>query len=178
MRSQLVRHDDSRCEALLLEKLAHQLQGRRFVTSALHEDVENLALAVHGAPEIHPLAGKPHHHLVQMPMGCWFWPTLPEAAADGRPELQHPPADALVGHVESSLRQQVLDVPVAQREPDVQPHRVLDDDGRELVTRIRDRRHRYRLRGLTSPDHPSRDNARVSTQVAPAQRYSADGPNY
>jgi hypothetical protein len=39
VRSQLVRRDDSRCDALLLEKLAHQLQGRRFVTSALHDDV-------------------------------------------------------------------------------------------------------------------------------------------
>src|SRR5882762_714482 len=87
IRSQLVGHDDSRCKALLLEKLAHQLQGRRFVASALHDDVEDLSLAVHGAPEIHPLAGNPHHLLVQMPMGCWFWPTLSKARAMAGPNF-------------------------------------------------------------------------------------------
>ena len=67
IRSQLVRHDDSRGEALVLEKVAHQLQRRALVASALHDDVENFALVVDRAPEVHLLATDPDHHLVEMP---------------------------------------------------------------------------------------------------------------
>ena len=56
IRSQLVRLDDSRREALLLEKLAHQRQGRRFVASALRDDVEHLCFVIHRAPEAHHIA--------------------------------------------------------------------------------------------------------------------------
>jgi hypothetical protein len=52
---------------LLLEQLAHQPQRRPTVTSALDQHVENLALVIHGTPQIQPLAGDAHHHLVQVP---------------------------------------------------------------------------------------------------------------
>jgi hypothetical protein len=37
------------------------------VASALNQHVKDLALVVDGPPQIHPLAGDPHHHLVEMP---------------------------------------------------------------------------------------------------------------
>ena len=55
-----------RCKALFLEKLAHQPQRRPAVAPALDQHVEHLAFVIDGTPEIHPLAGDPHHHLVQM----------------------------------------------------------------------------------------------------------------
>jgi hypothetical protein len=45
----------SPCEALLLEKLAHQLQGRRFVAAALRDDVERLFFVIHRAPAVRTL---------------------------------------------------------------------------------------------------------------------------
>jgi hypothetical protein len=33
----------------------------------LDQHVENLALVIHGTPQIQPLAGDAHHHLVQVP---------------------------------------------------------------------------------------------------------------
>jgi hypothetical protein len=39
----------------------------RVVAPALNQHVKDLALVVDGAPQIHPLAGDPHHHLVEMP---------------------------------------------------------------------------------------------------------------
>jgi len=65
--AQLVGDQQFGCEALLLEQLAHQPQRRPSVASALDQHVEDLALMVDGTPEIHPLAGDPHHHLVEMP---------------------------------------------------------------------------------------------------------------
>jgi len=54
-------------ETLLLEQLAHQPQRRPGVAPALNQHVKHLALVVDGAPQIHPLTGDPHHHLVQVP---------------------------------------------------------------------------------------------------------------
>src|SRR5215469_16754510 len=67
VRAQLVGDQQSGREALLLEQLAHQPQRRPTVASALNQHVEDLALVVDGTPQIHPLAGDPHHHLVEVP---------------------------------------------------------------------------------------------------------------
>jgi hypothetical protein len=64
--AQLVGDQQFGCEPLLLEQLAHQPQRRPSVASALNQHVEDLALVVDGAPEIHPLAGDPNHHLVEV----------------------------------------------------------------------------------------------------------------
>ena len=61
--AQLVGDQRLRCEALFLKQLAHELDGCAFIPSALNKHVENLALVVDGAPEIHPLAGDPDDHL-------------------------------------------------------------------------------------------------------------------
>jgi hypothetical protein len=49
------------------EKLAHQSQRRPAIAAALDQHVKDLALVVDGTPEVHPLAGDPNNHLVQMP---------------------------------------------------------------------------------------------------------------
>ena len=92
----------------------HQLPGRRFVPPALHEDLQDLALIVHRAPQVEMLAGDPHHHLVQMPPRGRLGPTQTKAPSDDGSELQHPPADRLVGHIQPPLGKQVLHVAVAQ----------------------------------------------------------------
>jgi hypothetical protein len=64
--AQLVGDQQFGRETLLLEQLAHQPQRRPGVASALDQHVEDLALAVDGPLQIHPLAGDPHHHLVEV----------------------------------------------------------------------------------------------------------------
>jgi hypothetical protein len=66
--SQLVGHEQLRREALLLQQFAHELHGCDLVTSPLHEQVENLALAVHCSPEPKLLGTDHHSHLVEMPL--------------------------------------------------------------------------------------------------------------
>jgi hypothetical protein len=43
----------------------------------------------------------------------------PELVREGRPELQHPPPDCLVGDLDAALGQQVFNVPEAQGEAEV-----------------------------------------------------------
>jgi hypothetical protein len=50
-------------EALFLKELAHQPDCSPLVAPALNQHVENLALVIDGAPQVHPLAGDANDHL-------------------------------------------------------------------------------------------------------------------
>jgi hypothetical protein len=64
---QLVGHNQPGREALLSEKFAHQLRGSPPVSPRLDQDIEDLALVIDGAPQIHSPSSDAHDHLVQMP---------------------------------------------------------------------------------------------------------------
>ena len=82
---------------------------------------------VDGTPQIHPLAGDPHHHLVEMPAVARPKATLAQPARDRGTEFQHPAPHRFVGDVQSTLCEEFLDVAVAQGEAEIKPDRVLDD---------------------------------------------------
>ena len=65
--AQLVGRHPRRREALLAEQLAHQLDGRRPVSTTLDQDLEDLAFVVDGTSQIHVLARDPDDHFVEMP---------------------------------------------------------------------------------------------------------------
>src|SRR5688572_26167922 len=86
------------------------------------------------------------HHLVQVPGVSRPRAQLSQIAGKGRPELQHPPPDRLVRDVETPLRQEFLDVSVAEGEPSVEPDRVSDHLGWEAMTSVGDALHALILR--------------------------------
>jgi hypothetical protein len=57
-----------------------------------------------------------------------------EPSRDHRSEFQHPIPDGFVGDVEATVGQQFLYVAAAEREAQVEPNGVLDDNRREAVT--------------------------------------------
>jgi hypothetical protein len=67
-------------------------------------------------PQIHPLAGDSHHHLIEVPAIARPRTALAEASCDRGTELQHPAPYRFVGDVEPSFGQQFLDIPIAQSE--------------------------------------------------------------
>jgi hypothetical protein len=107
----------------------------------LDQHVENLALIIHGTPQIHPLASDAHHHLVQMPAIARPRAKLAQLSCDRGTEFQHPAPHRFVGDVEPSFGQQFLDIAVAQGEAKIEPDRVLDDVGRGAVTAVAERSH-------------------------------------
>jgi 2-hydroxy-3-oxopropionate reductase len=111
----------------------------------LHQKDLNLALVIHGTPEIHPLAADPNDHLVEMPPGAW--PRAPLAKLPGkcRSELEDPAAHGLVGDNDAALGHEVLDVAIAQSEPNAKPNRVPDNRCRKVVVAIGDAGHRGTL---------------------------------
>ena len=64
-----------------------------------------------------------------------------QVPGDLRAELDRPAADGLVADIDAALSQQLLDVPEAQVEPKIQPHRVADHVRREAVSFERKRSH-------------------------------------
>jgi hypothetical protein len=129
------------CEALLLQQFAHELEGCDLVASPLHEQVENLAPAVHRSPQPELLAADHHGHLVDMPLRGWAGATAAKFSGEQRPELQHPAPYRLVGNVQTALSKEFLNVAIAEREPNIQPHCVPDDRRRKLLTSERDGYH-------------------------------------
>jgi hypothetical protein len=110
--------------------------GRQLVR--LHEDVQDLAPTVDGLPQGHTPTLDRDHHLAQVP-GCGR--SGSQSALVGgkrRPEFENPPADRLIGDVESALGQEFLNISMAQCEPEVEPDSVPDDPRRELVSSIGD----------------------------------------
>jgi hypothetical protein len=99
----------------------------------------NLALVVHRPPQAHALAADLHHHFVEMPASRRLGTGTAKVVSDQRTELQRPAPDRLIADLDTALRQQLLDVAKAQREPEVQPDGMPDHLRREAVALVRNR---------------------------------------
>src|SRR5207249_6075502 len=65
--SKLIGHDGGRSDALLLQKFPHQLERRLAVSPRLNENIQDLAFAVHGTPDVQLFAVDGDEHFVEMP---------------------------------------------------------------------------------------------------------------
>ena len=92
------------------------------------QDLEDLALMIDRAPQVHMPAGDPDDHFVEMPAITRSRTAPSQSPGDRRSEFEHPTANALVGNVEPALGKQLLNIAIAQAEPEVQPDGMLDHD--------------------------------------------------
>src|SRR5215831_15006181 len=153
VRAQLIGDQQFGREALLLEQLAHQPQRRPTVAPTLNQHVEDLAFMVDGSPQKHPLAGDPHHHLIEVPAIARPRAAPAQPSRDHRSKFQNPTPDGFVRDVEPPLGQEFLDVPIAQREAQVDPDRMLDDRWRKAVAAVGDFSHRASLPSAPLPSY-------------------------
>ena len=65
--SELVGHDGGWSDTLLLQEFSHQLERRLAVSSWLNQDVQDLAFAVDGTPDVQLSAVDGDEHFVEMP---------------------------------------------------------------------------------------------------------------
>src|SRR3979411_1678016 len=99
--AQLIGRQQFRRETLFLEELAHQPECRPLVAPALNQHVENLALVIDGAPQVHPFAGYPDHHLVEVPSIAWAWAAPSQLSCYPGPELQNPASHRFIGNLQA-----------------------------------------------------------------------------
>src|SRR5215472_7865469 len=116
---------------------------------------------IDGTPEIHPLAGDPHHHLVQMPSVARPRATPTQLSRDRGTEFQHPVPHRFVGDVETSFGEQFLDATDGAPAPN-NFHKIVHNRlalfGKQSVS-VGHRRHP--LSGKSGDPHPC-----VSTSLA------------
>jgi hypothetical protein len=108
------------------------------VAATLHEQVENLALAVHCSPELERLAADHHGHLVEMPLRSRAGSTAAKLSGKQWAKLQHPASDRLVGDIQPALGEQILDITESEGEANIEPNGVPNDRRSKLVTSERD----------------------------------------
>ena len=65
-----------------------------------------------------------------MPSRVGFGSAFAQVRCDLGSKMVHPAPDGLIGDHDPAFRQQIFDVVEAQREPEIEPDRVLDDLGR------------------------------------------------
>jgi hypothetical protein len=74
------------------------------------------------------------NHLVEMSAWARAWTATSKIAGDQTPELQKPAPDCLIRNVDATLCQQFLDVAKRQREPGIEPNRMLYDHRRKAMS--------------------------------------------
>jgi hypothetical protein len=104
---------------------------------------------------------------VQVPEAARPAAPRPEPARDRRPEAREPRPHRLVGDDDAALGEQLLDVAQAQREPGVQPHRVLDDRQWEAVPARPARAHAAALPAAAAVSNPADLTTPTNAEPAP-----------
>jgi hypothetical protein len=75
------------------------------VAAALNQHVENLALVIDGAPQVHPLARDANDHLVEVPPVARQMERSPARRRNGAPSSRHP---ALEPRSTAAIRHRLL----------------------------------------------------------------------
>jgi hypothetical protein len=135
--SQLVGNDALRHIGQALQQRAEKPLGRLLVTSALDEDIEDMAVLVDGAPEIVTGAVDRQEYCIEMPRVAR--PGTPAAQLVGisLPKRPAPRAHRVVRPQHAALGHELFDIAIAQAKAEVQPDTVADDLGREPMALIR-----------------------------------------
>jgi hypothetical protein len=149
--TELVGDQHPRHRALPLEELAEELLRGHGVSAGLDQHVEDVAVLVHGAPQVVLRAVHPDDHLVQMPLVSG--PGSPPAQLVGEilSELGAPSADRLVGDHDAAFEHHLRDVPQAQCEAVVEPDTMADDLHRIPVPLVQRRFHGHGQRFSQRP---------------------------
>ncbi len=94
---------------------------------------------------------------VEMPNGMRLRPAFAKIGRNLGSKMVHPAAHRLIGNHDPAFRQQIFDVAEAQREPNIEPDRVLDDFGRKAIAAIADCDHLgwYGYRSVTASPPPT-----------------------
>ena len=134
--AQLVGHEPHGFLSLTLQQSAKESPRCTPVPTGLYEDVDQVAVLIHRAPEILALTVDRDEDFVQKPRISES--TLSSLQLPGviGAELPAPLPNGFVGHDDSSSGQQILDIPEAQAVSVIQPDGVADDFRRQAMPKV------------------------------------------
>ena len=131
--AKLVGYESARYPALTFQQFAEEALSRSTVSAALDQDVDRIAVLIHGSPQVVALTLDRDEEFIQVPGVAQT--TLPsfQGSSVSRAEFATPLPNRLVGDNDTALSQQILDVAEAEGEPVIQPHGVADNQGWKAV---------------------------------------------
>jgi hypothetical protein len=109
-----------------LEELAEKLLRRLFIPTALHENIQDVAVLIAGPPEVMPYAMHREEYLVEVPLVARPRAATTELIRIGLSKLPAPLADSFVGDQHATDKEEFFDVPIAEAEAVVEPDAVTD----------------------------------------------------
>ena len=115
--AKLVGYESSRYPALTFQQFAEEALSRSTVSAALDQDVDRIAVLIHGSPQVVALTLDRDEEFIQVPGVAQT--TLPsfQGSSVSRAEFATPLPNRLVGDNDTALSQQILDVAEAEGEP-------------------------------------------------------------
>ena len=134
--AQLVGDQSSRKTALGFQQLPKESNGCSPIPVRLHEDVQDVTVLVHCAPQILLATLDRDEHLVEIPGVSHPTAPAPQLPGVDRTEPLAPLPNRLVGDRYASLRKEIFSIAEAEAESIVEPDRVADDVGRESLSVI------------------------------------------
>src|SRR5262249_28195884 len=114
--------------------------------------------------------------LVQMPSHTGLRSALAQVRCNNGPEMVHPAPNGLIGDRNTAFCQQIFDVTKAQREPEIEPDRLLDDLGREPVTFVADFLHSVCYLTMSETARQNRRDKALPADVCSARLRSHTAP--
>ena len=87
-----------------------EARGRPAIAPRLDQNVDDVAVLVHGPPQILPLPLDGHEEFVQVPRVAQATSPAPQPPRVVEPERLTPVPNRLVGHRDTALGQQVLGI--------------------------------------------------------------------
>ena len=115
------------------QELAKESFGRLPIAPRLYEDVEHVAVLVHGPPQILLPPPDLDEQFVQMPGVALTAPAVPQPLRVVESERSTPVPNRLIGHGDTPFGEEIFDIPETQAETVVEPDGVTDDLGRESI---------------------------------------------
>ena len=134
--AQLVGHEPHGFLSLTLQQSAKESPRCPRVPTGLYEDVDQVTVLVHRAPEILALTVDRDEDLVQEPRVSESTLSSLQPTRVVGAELPAPLSHGFVRHDDASLGQQILNIPEAHAVSVVEPDGMADDLGRKAVPQV------------------------------------------
>jgi hypothetical protein len=121
-------------DVIFAEQASQERSCRFGISVTLQQDVEHDPVLVHGSPEPVTDTADGGTDFVHVPPGTPSGFPVTQLFSDERREFDVPLAKRVVADLNPALLEQLLHIPVAEREAVVQPNCMLDDADREAMT--------------------------------------------
>ena len=128
---------------LAFQQLPEEALRGPTIRPRLHEDVDHVAVFIHGSPQVVQPPADLDEHFVQMPGVAHPVSPASQAPRILAPERQTPLADRLIRDGDTAFREEILDLSETQANAVVDPDGVTDDVSGKAVSAIAGRRARH-----------------------------------